>query len=498
MPPARGTTAVVAGPDVETTPLLRHSEVQASDDPDVVHWGGPDDPENPLNWSARKRWLNIILLSYMTFLTPFASSMFAPGIPQVLKDFNSHSIEMASLVVSVYVLGYAFGPLVIAPLSEVYGRKPLYITTSILFLIFTLGCGVSMNIGMLVAFRFLAGTAGSCPITVGSGTIADTFRQEERGRIMGLWQFSVLFGPSLGPVLGSWIAESYGWRWDFYVLAICTAVYIGLAIPFQDETYPVLLLERKVERLRAETGNQQLRSALATSAKSPRHLLFISITRPIKLLCGSLIVFGCSLYVAVGYGYMYLIFSTITRVFLDQYHFNRSTVGLVFLGVGIGQFISLGLFSVYSDKLLQKLAKAKGGQMKPEYRLPLLWPGAVLVPAGLLVYGWSAEYKLHPIIPIIGTGLLGAGTLWTLLPIGIYLVDAFTVYAASATAATTVLRSILGALVPLAGARVYDVLGLGWGNTVLAGVSVALTPLIWVFIRYGEVLRNHPRFEVKL
>ncbi|OQU99343.1 hypothetical protein CLAIMM_04983 [Cladophialophora immunda] len=468
-------TAVTTGPDVETTPLLQHSEGSPSDDHGaVVDWDGPDDAENPVNWSSRKKGVNIVLLSYMTFLTPFASSMFAPGVPQVLKDFDSHSIEMASLVVSVYVLGYAFGPLVIAPLSEVYGRKPLYIITSVLFLIFTLGCGLATSLDMLVAFRFLAGTAGSCPITVGSGTIADTFRQQDRGKIMGLWQFSVLFGPSLGPVLGSWIAASYGWRWDFYVLTICTAVYICLAIPFQAETYPVVLLGRKGDRIRADTGHRKLQSAPGTSDPSTLHLLFVSITRPIKLLCGSLIVFGCSLYVAPEHG------------------------RLVFLGVGIGQFISLGLFSAYSDKLLQKLAKAKGGQMKPEYRLPLLWPAAVLVPVGLLVYGWSAEHKLHPIIPILGTGLLGAGTLWTFLPIGIYLVDAFTVYAASATAATTVLRSILGALVPLAGARIYDELGLGWGNTVLAGVSVALTPLIWLFIRYGEVLRNNPRFEMKL
>ncbi|OAG38741.1 hypothetical protein AYO21_07094 [Fonsecaea monophora] len=503
MQPGQGTKTVRPNvvEDVETTPLLRNEEALRSSDTDanVVDWEGIDDAENPLNWSARRKTANIMLLSYMTFLTPFASSMFAPCVPQVMKDFNVDNVEMASLVVSIYVLGYAFGPLVIAPLSEVYGRKALYLSTSLLFLVFTLGCGWSTNIHMLAAFRFLAGTAGSCPITVGSGTIADTFKQEHRGRIMGLWQSSVLFGPSLGPVLGSWIADSWSWRWDFYVLAICTAVYILLAVPFQDETYPVLLLERKADRIRAETGNEQLRSILATSAKSPRELLVMSITRPLKLLCGSLVVFSSSLYVAVGYGYMYLIFATITRVFLDQYGFDKRSVGLVFLGVGLGQFISLGLFSATSDRLLRKLAAARGGgEMKPEYRLPLLWPGAVLIPAGLLVYGWSVVYKLHPLVPIVGTGLLGAGTLWTFLPIGIYLVDAFTVYAASATAATTVLRSILGAVVPLIGARLYESLGLGWGNTLLAGVSVALTPLIWVLIRYGETLRNSPRFQVKL
>ncbi|KAF5026579.1 hypothetical protein F66182_1304 [Fusarium sp. NRRL 66182] len=479
--------------DVETAPLL--NTVVEHDD-NIVGWDGPDDPENPQNWSAGKKWVNIVLLSFMTFLTPFASSMFAPGIPQVMKDFGVDSTYLASFVVSVYVLGYAFGPLFIAPMSELYGRKALYLVTSFLFLLFSLMCAWSTSIWILTLGRFLAGLAGSCPITVGSGTIADTFVQQERGRVMGLWTFSILFGPSLGPVIGSYVAEGYGWRSNFYILAICTGVYLVLAMFFQDETFPPLLLEAKVRRLQKETGNKNLHSAWSATAKTPRELLLGSIVRPTKLLFLSPLVFGCSLYVAVGYGYMYLIFTTITKVFLDQYNFNRSAVGTVFLGLGVGQFISLAIFSRLSDPLLKRLAK--GGQMKPEYRLPLLWPGAVLVPLGLIVYGWSAELKLHFMIPILGTALFGAGMIWTFLPIGIYLVDAFTIYAASATAASTVLRSIGGAFIPVVGGRLYEALGLGWGNTLLAAIAISMTPMILVFLKYGEVLREHPRFRVEL
>lgn len=137
-------------------------------------------------------------LTLLLMCRPFASSMFAPAVPQVMKDFQTDDLDMAYLVISIYVLGYAFGPLVIAPLSELYGRKPLYLSSAFLFLAFTLGCARSTSMGMLAAFRFLAGTAGSCPLTVGSGTIADTFKQEQRGMIMGLWSFSVLFGPRYG------------------------------------------------------------------------------------------------------------------------------------------------------------------------------------------------------------------------------------------------------------------------------------------------------------
>lgn len=256
-----------------------------------------------------------------------------------------------------------------------------------------------------------------------------------------------------------------------------------------------MLLDKKVKRLRKETGNEKLRSALKSS-KTPGQLFLISIIRPTKMLFLSPIIFGLSLYIAVGYGYLYLVFTTITYVFEDQYGISKSNVGLTFLGIGLGQIIGLVLFGAFSDRLLKKWAK--GGVMKPEHRLPLLWPGAVLVPAGLLIYGWTAQYKVMWIVPIIGTVFVGAGIISTFMPIGIYLVDSFTMYAASAMAANTVLRSLGGALLPLAGRGMLVTLNLGWGNTLLAFISISLTPMIWFFNKYGERIRNHPRFQLNL
>lgn len=121
--------------------------------------------------------------------------MFAPGVSLAMDEFNSDSDALASFVISVYVLGYVFGPLVIAPFSELYGRLPVYHTNNVLFLVFTIACARATSLSMLIVFRFFAGVAGSCPVTVGSGSIADTFRQEERGRAMAIWTFPILFGP---------------------------------------------------------------------------------------------------------------------------------------------------------------------------------------------------------------------------------------------------------------------------------------------------------------
>lgn len=128
--------------------------------------------------------------------------MFAPGVPAVMREFRSTNVELGSFVVSVYVLGYAFGPLIIAPLSEMYGRVPLYHACNILFVIFTIACAVSNSLGMLIGFRFLEGVVGSSPLTLGGGTIADLIPQEKRGGAMAIWAIGPLIGPVIGPVAG--------------------------------------------------------------------------------------------------------------------------------------------------------------------------------------------------------------------------------------------------------------------------------------------------------
>jgi multidrug resistance protein len=146
--------------------------------------------------------------------------MFAPGIPSVMAEFHTTSPMLATFVVSVFVLGFAFGPLLLAPLSEMYGRIPVYHTCNILFLLFTIGCAVSQNMGTLIAFRFLAGVAGVATVTCGSGTIADLMPVERRGLAMSLWSLGPLMGPIIGPIAGGFLIQAEGWRWVFWLIAI--------------------------------------------------------------------------------------------------------------------------------------------------------------------------------------------------------------------------------------------------------------------------------------
>jgi multidrug resistance protein len=375
-------------------------------DPNIVWWDSDDDPKNPMNWASRKKVVTIAIVSAITFVTPLASSMFAPGVPALMTEFNSDNLELASFVVSVYVLGFAVGPIVLAPLSELYGRLLWYNVCNVLFTIFTVACALSTNLNMLIGFRFLAGCVGAAPLTIGGGSIADMIVQEKRGSVMAIYALGPLLGPVIGPIIGGYLAAAKGWRWVFWLLAIIAGTNTVLTVLFMRETYAPTILLKKTKRLQKETGNMNLRSKLDTG-KTPAELFKHSIIRPIKMLIYSPIVLGLSLMMAIQYGYMYLLFTTFDLVFEEQYGFSTGSIGLSYLGIGIGCLVGLGIFGYASDKIL-KIKSAKG-EMKPEYRLPPIVYGAPLVPIGLFWYGWSAQAKIHWIMPIIGTCIVGFG-----------------------------------------------------------------------------------------
>ena len=207
--------------DVENEPG-RDDDLKVEDpekvpkDPNIVDWDGPDDLANPMNWPSAKKVTAVGLVSLITMLSsvpnelvkrarlivnsPLASTVISPASADVLATFHSTNETLGTFVTTVYLLGYVFGPLFIAPLSEIYGRAIFYNICNTIFLIFSIACAVANNLGALIVFRFLAGIASSCPIALGAGTIADMVRVEKRGLALSAWTLGPLLGPSLGPL----------------------------------------------------------------------------------------------------------------------------------------------------------------------------------------------------------------------------------------------------------------------------------------------------------
>jgi multidrug resistance protein len=353
--------------------------------------------------------------------------MFAPGIPRILAEFNESSSIAATFLLSVYILGFAFGPLFVAPMSEIYGRSMLYNIGNVFFAIFSICTALSNSIGMMMAFRFLMGLAGSVPITIGSGSIADMMPIEMRGRAMAAWALGPLLGPCIGPVAGGYLIRAVGWRWVYWLIAILAGVISVFTFFTLKESYAPVILERKTARLRNETGNQELRSMLAGNAVTPRDKFKAAIVRPLKLLFLAPIVTSMALYVAVTYGILYLLFSTFGIVFPQHYGFgegeryvalhfiqpgHKLTVnsGLVFIPSAIGMAFGIGLFGAISDKLVTRNMQA-GGPHRPEIRLTpwLTIPAGLTIPIGLFIYGWTIQVHTHWIVPMIGVVIFAFG-----------------------------------------------------------------------------------------
>lgn len=455
-------------------------------DASIVDWDGPDDAENPLNWTVRKRWAHIVVVSILGLVTNLAPTMFAPGVGDLAVDLHITSETVSTLAITLYVLGIALGPMVISPLSEVYGRLVVYHATNLIFVAFVVGSALSTNTAQFMIFRFISGCAGGTPMALGAGSIADLTHPTQRSWAMTLFSLGPLTGPVLGPVIGGFVVASKGWRWTFWVLAAVAGGTAITALVVLRETHPRILLERKAARLRVSTGNPDLRSKL-TLPFTPRQMLTRALVRPAVLLVRSPILLVLSLYVGLVFGILYLLFTTFTTVFEGQYGFSTAVSGLAYLGLGVALVLGVVVFNIMNRSMMAQL---KGKPPRPEQRLlPMIWFSPFSA-VGLFIYGWTAEYRVHWIVPIFGTVFIGYGAFFVLMPVQLYLVDLFgSSAAASALGANLLLRYILGTFLPLAGPSMYKTLGYGWGNSLLGFLALAFVPFPILFYKYGERLR---------
>ena len=151
-------------------------------------------------------------------------------------EFGSSRI-MSTLGLSLFVLGLAFGPAVLSPLSEFYGRRPIYLVSFALFIIWLVPEIVAKNIGTVIAGRMLDGLSGSAFLSVSGGTVGDMFSVDRLAAPMMIFSLAPFVGPSLGPLVGGFINFNVDWKWTYYVLLIWAALLLTAIYFFVPETY---------------------------------------------------------------------------------------------------------------------------------------------------------------------------------------------------------------------------------------------------------------------
>ncbi|KAH8430863.1 MFS transporter [Aspergillus melleus] len=455
----------------------------------VVEFDGSDDPMHPYNWSILRRTFLVCVLCYGTFVASFASAVFSAAIAAVSQEFNVSS-EVGSLGVTLYVLGFAAGPTMWAPASELIGRRwPLSIG---LFGcgIFTVACGAAKDIQTIMLCRFFGGFFAASPVSIVPAVFADLFNNAQRGAVMSIFCMAVFIGPFAAPFVGGFIATSnLGWRWTMYISAIMIFSGFALVLFFLDESYAPVILVRKAAIIRRQTHNWGIHAKQDEVEVEIKELLHNNFMRPIKMLISEPILLLISLYISFIYGLMYALLGAYPVVFQGVYGMSIGVGGLAFIGLIIGELVG-GVYILFLQSSYARKLAANGDKPIPEWRLPPAIVGAVAFTGGMFWFGW-AGYKAstHWMAPVASGVLTGFGIFCIFLQCFNYIVDCYPTLAASTIAANTILRSAVGCAFPLFSRQMMENLGVQWAGTMLGCIAAVLIPIPVVFKAYGPWLR---------
>ncbi|EXJ92341.1 hypothetical protein A1O3_00891 [Capronia epimyces CBS 606.96] len=466
---------------------------------DIVDWYGPDDPENPQNWSITKKILVTFEICLLTFSVYVGSAIYTAGIPDVSRTFGVSEVA-ATLGLTLFVLGYAIGPMLWSPMSEVpqIGRGPIYIGTLALFVILQVPTALATNFGMLLAFRFLTGFIGSPSLATGGASIADMYTPSKRTYGMAVWGIGAVCGPVLGPLIGGFAAEAKGWKWTIWELMWLSGFTLVLLTFLMPETSSANILYRRTMRLRRLTSNGKLicEPQLIGEQMTGKDIVMMVLVRPFTLSFTEPMVFLLNMYIALIYGLLYIWFESFPIVFSGIYHFSLGLEGTAFLGIFVGVLITLPPFVWYQMKYIEPKFNDKG-ELQPEWRLPPAFVGAFAIPICMFWFGWSARPDIHWIMPIIGTGFFSIGAFLLFNSALNYLADAYPLHAASVLAGNDLFRSSIGAGFPLFASAMYKKLGVNWASSTLGFLAIAFIPIPFLLFKFGERLRRASRYAQK-
>ncbi|KAE9394341.1 MFS general substrate transporter [Gymnopus androsaceus JB14] len=450
-----------------------------------ITWSGPDDPENPQNWSKLRKWLLTILIAAMTINVTFASSAPSSATERIIEQFGI-SEEVSYLVTSVFLLGYVFGPFFSGPGSEMFGRKPVLVVGMSSYTLFILGQIFAHNIQTLLVTRFFSGFFAVGPLTIGGGLLADIWPAEGRGPATSLFTASVFLGPVLGPLVAGFIAEStLKWNWTFWVMFIFAGASTILMIVLLPETYAPPRRPEAASAIFAEHEKQDFNLG---------PLVHRTLYRPFQMLLLEPILVLVTVYLSIVYGVLYALFEAFPIIFIDRHGFSLTQNGLVFIGVGIGSTLGALLNYYFSLQYSKHIPRWKGFP-PAEYRLYGAMVGAPALVIGAFWLGWTGEYASVPwAAPAVATIVLGFAISLIFMSFLSYLIDTYLMYSASAFAANTTVRSLVAAAFPLFTVQMYNGLGINWASTLVGLVGLVLMPSPFLFYKYGARIRASSKF----
>ncbi|KAG8630705.1 hypothetical protein KVT40_002324 [Elsinoe batatas] len=462
-------------------------------DPRQLDWDDLNDCDNPVNWPKWQRYYHIVPPAVISFSATLGASIITPSAPALQAEFDISS-TLSLVPLSLYVLALGFGPLLAAPLSETYGRRVVYLVSTPLAGILTLGAGFTTHIWSLSLLRFLAGLTFSPSLAIGTGSVGDVTKPESRALPSALYIMCPFLGPALGPVLGSIISVRKSWRWTQYTLVFFAVFSTALAAASK-ETFKRTILVRRARRRGLKLSPEP------SAVERTKILLTVTLVRPLHMLLTEPIVAFFSLYTAFNFATIFAFFAAFPYVFRTVYGFDTIASGLVFVSVGVGGVLAVPTIIVcdkyfYQPQVRRVRASGQEGNVAPEHRLyPALMAGVGL-PIGLFWFAWTARPGVPWISPVLAAAPFSWGNSTIFIAATAYLLDTYqALNGASAMAANSLLRYVLGAVFPLFILQMYRALGIEWATSLLGFVSVVLVPVPWVLFYFGSKIRKRSSYD---
>lgn len=468
----------------------------------VVTWDGDDDPENPQNWPTLQKAFFIFQISFLTTSVYMGSAVYTPGIEELMHDFGIGRV-VATLPLTLFVIGYGVGPLVFSPMSEnaIFGRTSIYIITLFLFVILQIPTALVNNIAGLCILRFLGGFFASPCLATGGASVADVVKFWNLPVGLAAWSLGAVCGPSFGPFFGSILTVKASWRWTFWFMCIISGFSFVMLCFTLPETFGKTLLYRKAKRLRAITGNYRITSEgeIENSKMTSHELIIDTLWRPLEITVMEPVVLLINIYIAMVYSILYLFFEVFPIYFVGVKHFTLVELGTTYMSIIIG--IVIAAF-IYIPVIRQKFTKPilRQEQVFPEVFIPIAIVGGILLTSGLFIFGWSANRTTHWVGPLFGAATTASGAFLIFQTLFNFMGASFKPhYIASVFASNDLFRSVIASVFPLFGAPLFDNLAtpeypVAWGSSVLGFITLVMIAIPVLFYLNGPKLRARSKY----
>ncbi|CDF88893.1 ZYBA0S03-04368g1_1 [Zygosaccharomyces bailii CLIB 213] len=446
-----------------------------------------NDPENPHNWAPMWRWIYTVLLSTLVICAAYGSACVAGGLGTIQKKYHVGQ-EVAILSVSLMVIGFALGPLIWSPFSDLYGRRATYFVSMGLYVIFNIPCALSPNISGHMVCRFLCGVFASSGLCMVGASISDMFPAATRGKAIAFFAFAPYCGPVFGPLVNGFVSVCTG-RMDYIIwfnMAFAGVMWIIVsAIP---ETYAPVILARRAKRMRKETGDQRLMTEAEAQGVSFKDMMRACLLRPLYFAATEPVLDLTCGYVCLIYSLLYGFFFAYPVIFDELYGYKDNLIGLMFIPILIGACMALGTTFWCEAMYLRTIAKRKP---TPEDRLLGAMVGAPFAAIALWMLGATSYKHLIWVAPASSGLAFGFGMVLIYYSLNNYIIDCYAMYASSALSTKVFLRSAGGAAFPLFTTQMYHNLGLQWASWLLAFIASGMIIIPFAFKRWGPFLRAH-------